>query len=312
MNESTQTRGRIDRVATAACLGALCCWSLGPIFIAYLTGYVDSRTQNALRYSVACLFWLPVLMHFMRAGRFDKRTWRRAALPSVANVAMQSLWATVFYYVGPAFAVLLTKTSVLWVATFSLVLFADERPLARSWRFWGGMTLALAGVFGVLYFREDFAATRTATGIVMALVCAFMWGLYTISVKVAFRQIDSRIGFAVISIYTVVGLWLVALLFGEPAQCRAMPLSGWAAVVISGITAIALGHVFYYTAIKRIGATIPSLVILVQPLVVFSVSSVVFRERLNGLQLLFGVVLLGGAALSVWAQEHLKNPSEGP
>ncbi len=77
-------------------------------------------------------------------------------------------------------------------------------------------------------------------------------------------------------------------------------------MVVSGITAIALGHVFFYTAIKRIGATIPSLVILGQPLVVFSISSVVFHERLNGLQLLFGLFLLGGAALSVWAQEHIR------
>jgi len=298
-------------VATAACLGALCCWSLGPIFIAQLTGHVDSWTQNALRYSVACLFWLPALVYFMRTGRFDKRTWRLAALPAVANVAMQSLWAATFYYVGPAFAVLLSKTSVLWVAGFSLILFADERPLARSGRFWGGMALALTGVFGVLYFKEDFTASHMATGVLIALVCAFMWGIYTVSVKVAFREIDSRIGFGVISIYTVIGLWLVALPFGKPAQCASMPLSGWLVVVVSGITGIALGHVFYYTTIKRIGATIPSLVILAQPLVVFSISSVAFRERLNGLQLLFGLVLLGGAALSVWAQEHLRRPVKG-
>lgn len=310
LSESTKTGGKIDMVATAACLGALCCWALGPIFIAQLTEYVDARTQNALRYTVACLFWLPVLMHFMRAGRFDKQTWRRAALPTVANVGMQSLWAATFYYVGPAFAVLLSKTSVLWVAAFSLVLFVEERPLVRSGRFWGGMALALTGVFGVLYFKDDFAATRTATGVLIALACAFMWGLYTISVKFAFRDIDSRMGFAVISIYTVIGLWVVAVFFGRPAQCLEMPVSGWLLVIVSGITAIALGHVFYYTAIKRIGATIPSLVILTQPLVVFSISSVVFRERLNGLQLLFGLVLLGGAALSVWAQEHLRRPPQ--
>jgi len=299
-------RGRIDMVATAACLGTLCCWSLGPLFIEQLTGYVDSRTQNALRYTVACLFWLPVLLHFMRVGKFDKRTWRLALIPVGANVVMQSLWATIFYYVGPAFAVLLSKTSVLWVATFSLVVFADERPLIRSRRFWLGLTLSLVGVLGVLRFKEGFAAPQNVKGVIIALVCAFMWGVYAISVKISFREIDSRCGFAVLSIYTTVALWIVALLFGAPAASWNMPLSGWFAVVISGITAIALGHVFFYTAIKRIGATIPSLVILAQPLVVFSISSVVFHERLNGLQLLFGLFLLGGAALSVWAQEHVK------
>ncbi len=262
MSESTQKGSRIDMVATAACLGTLCCWSLGPIFIEQLTGYVDSHTQNALRYTVACLFWLPVLLYFMRVGKFNRRTWRLAIVPTLANVTMQSLWAIIFYYVGPAFAVLLSKTSVLWVAAFSLVLFADERPLIRSGRFWSGLTLSIIGVLGVLYFKEDFAASQTLTGIVLALVCAFMWGLYAISVKISLKEIDSRCGFGVISIYTMLALWAGALLFGKPAECLKMPFSGWIAVVVSGVTAIALGHVFFYTAIKRIGATIPTLVIL--------------------------------------------------
>ena len=311
MNRWTERRKRLDMVATGACLGTLCCWSLGPIFIEQLTRYVDSRTQNALRYSVAFLFWLPVLLHFMHAGKFDKRTWRLALVPAAANVTMQSLWAIIFYYIGPAFATLLSKTSVIWVTTFSLILFADERPLIRSRRFWVGLVLSAAGVLGILLFKEDFAARQTRTGIILALICAFMWGLYALSVKVRLKSVDSRCGFAVISIYTTAVLWIVALVSGRPAECLNMPLSGWVAVVVSGITAIALGHVFFYTAIKRIGATIPSLVILAQPLVVFSLSSVFFHERLNGFQLLFGLILLSGAALSIWAQEHVrKGPTE--
>lgn len=305
MSES-KTDGKIDTVATAACLGALCCWSIGPIFIAYLTGYVDSWTQNMLRYSVACLFWLPFLLYFIRRKRFDHRTWYRAVLPSLANVAMQSVWAAAFYYIGPAFLVLLSKTSILWVAGFSLAFFVEERPLVGSRRFWTGLALSVCGVFGVLYFKQDFSAAATQTGIVIALVTAFMWSVYTISVKIAFRKTDARSGFAVISLYTVVGLWVAAFVRGDPGQALALGMAGWAAVVFSGITAIALGHVFFYTAIQRIGATIPMLVILAQPLVVFSISSVVFRERLTGLQMLFGVLLLAGSGLSVWAQQDLR------
>jgi len=221
-------------------------------------------------------------------------------------VTMQSLWAATFYYIGPAFTVLLSKTSVLWVAAFSLIFFIDERALARSWRFWVGLALSVTGVFGVLYFKDDFGTARTTTGIIISLLCAFMWASYAISVKISLKGIDSRIGFAVISIYTVIGLWIAAALRGKPSECLAMGPGGWAAVVFSAITAIALGHVFFYAAIKRIGATIPTLIILAQPLAVFSLSSIVRHERLNSLQILFGLLLLGGAALSVWAQGHLR------
>jgi len=296
----------MDMVATAAALGALVCWSLGPLFIKYLSGCMDSWTQNAVRYSVACLFWLPFLVHTTARGSFAKRTWRRALLPSVANIAMQSLWAAGFYYIGPAFMAMLSKTSILWVAGFSLIVFPEERPLMRSGRFWLGFLLSLAGLVGVIAFKDDFAATGTLTGIVIALGQAFMWGVYTISVRIAFQDIDPRASFSVMSVYAAVGLSVCAFVFGQPSQVLHLDARAWMAVLISAVTAIALGHVFYYTAIRRIGATIPMLVILAQPFVVFSLSSILFHERLNGVQLLFGGVLLGGSALSVWAQQHLR------
>jgi drug/metabolite transporter (DMT)-like permease len=299
--------GRIDTAATAATLGALVCWSMGPIFIADLARYIDSWTQNALRYTVACLFWLPLLVHFIRTERFDRRTWKLAIPPTVANVMTQSLWAATFYYVAPAFATLLAQTSVLWVATFSLLFFADERPLAGSLRFWGGLILSGAGVFGVLYFKEDFGTHAITMGVLMALGWAFTWGLYAIMVKITMKSIDSRTGFAVISIYTTVALWAAMLLFGKPAQSLGMEPWPWTIVVVSGIVSIALGHVLYYAAIKRIGATIPLLVNLAQPIIVLGMSSVIFGERFNLPQLLSGLVLLLGAGLSIWAQGHLKS-----
>ena len=296
---------KFDISATFACLGTLSFWAVGPIFIKYLTGYVDSWTQNLLRYSVACLFWLPFLLFAIKRKRIETKVWRKAILPAAANIVMQSLWAGGFYYVGPAFMVLLTKSSIVWVAGFSFVLFADERALVRSKRFWLGLALSAIGVVGVMYYKEDFAATKTITGIIIALACAFTWAIYTVSAKIAFKDTDSRHGFSVISIYTVAGLCVFALLFGSVEECVTMGAWQWACVVISGVTAIALGHVLYYAAIKRIGATIPALVILVQPFIVLAISNIIFGESLNAIQLLFGVLLLTGSALALWAQQHL-------
>lgn len=305
MNKQSNVR-KFDVSATFACLGVLACWSLGPIFIEYLTGYVDSYTQNLLRYSVACLFWLPFLFLSAKSKRLDRRVWRRALVPAAPNIVMQSLWAAAFYYLAPAFLVLLSKTSVLWIAGFSLIFFQEERPLVRSGRFWFGLTLSVIGVVGVLYFKKDFEVAGTVTGIIIALATAFMWGIYTISAKIAFVDINSREGFSVISIYTVAGLFLVAVLFGRPIESFGLGLYQWGAVIFSGITAIALGHVMYYIAIKRIGATIPMLVILAQPFSVFAISRIVFGETLNNLQLILGVVLIVGSAFSIWAQQHLQ------
>jgi len=301
--------GKLDVSATFACAGTLAFWSLGPIFIKYLTGSLDSWTQNLLRYSAACLFWLPFLLLSIKNKRFDTRTWRRAALPAALNVTMQSLWVAGFYYIGPAFMALLGKTTVIWIVGFSFVLFPDERALVKSKRFWLGLALSVTGVVGVICFKKDFALTGTLTGVVMALVSAFMWGVYTVSARSAFRDIDSRSGFSVMSMYTVAGLCVLALLFGRVGDCVSMDIKSWAVVVFSGVTCIGLAHVLYYAAMRRIGATIPALVVLVQPFAVLAVSRVIFEESLNVFQLAFGLVLLAGSGCAIWSQQHLKRDS---
>jgi len=296
---------RFDPAATLACVGTLCCWSLGPIFIKYLSGYVDSWTQNLLRYSVACSFWLPFLVVNIKRKQIDAKLWRKALLPATANVAMQSLWTAGFYYVGAAFMTLLTQSSFVWIAGFSLAFFADERGLTKSKRFWLGLVLSVTGVVGVIYYNENFNTSGTITGITIALASAFMWAVYALSVRIAFRDTDSRTGFSIISIYTTAGLLVLVIIFGRIGQCLKMGAWPWLSVIISGVTAIALGHVLYYAAMKRIGATIPSLVILSQPFTVLAISNIVFGESMSALQLLFGCVLLAGAAFAIWAQQHL-------
>jgi uncharacterized membrane protein len=61
---------------------------------------------------------------------------------------------------------------------------------------------------------------KAAGKVVLAatLACAFMWTLYTVAIKVSFKQTDSRIGFSIMSICTVAGLCVLALVFDAPAQ----------------------------------------------------------------------------------------------
>jgi drug/metabolite transporter (DMT)-like permease len=293
---------------TAAVLGALVCFSVGPIFIKYLTGYVDLWTQNVLRYLAACLFWLPFLLWSLHTRRLDHRVWKRALLPACANVILQTFWAAAFYHIDPALMDLLVKSSVIWIAGFSIIFFADERGLVRSRRFWFGMALSTVGVAGVLIGRADFGSHKSTIGTIMALAAAFFWALYTVFVRTAFRDIDSRIGFGAISIYTVAGLGVLAAMFGDVGRSLAMPAWPWACVVISAVLSIALSHVLYYAAMRRIGATIPSLVLLTTPFAVLAISHAVFGESLSRVQLAFGMVLLAGGALAIWSREHLRQP----
>ena len=204
MNENSNN-SKIDITATFECLGTLLFWTLGPIFITYLAEYIDSYTQNFLRYLIACIFLLPYLIYSIRKNQFDKSIWLKALFPAAANVTMQSLYAAGFYCISPGFLILLLKLNVVWTALFSLFFFHDERPLAKSKRFWFGMILSVAGVIGVMCFKKDFAQIKTLTGIFLAIGASLAFAVYAISAKIFFKKNDSRQAFSVTSIYTTLG-----------------------------------------------------------------------------------------------------------
>ena len=165
------------------------------------------------------------------------------------------------------------------------------------------------GLIGVIFFSPAFTLSYTIIGIAITLLYGLLWGFYAVAVKVAFRGIDSRIGFSVVSIYTVVALFILTMFMGQPSKCLEMSFGGWNAVVISGVTGIALGHVFYYISIRRLGATTPSLVQLAQPFIVVVISYFIFGERLSVPQLVFGVVLVAGSAMAILAKRDADSPT---
>jgi drug/metabolite transporter (DMT)-like permease len=143
----------------------------------------------------------------------------------------------------------------------------------------------------------------TLVGTFIMLVYGFIWGIYAVLVKIYFRGIDSRIGFSVVSIYTVIALFILILFKGNPAQCLNMPIGGWASIIISGILGIAVGHVTYYISIRRLGPMTPSLIQLVQPFIVIVFSYFIFCESLSIPQMIFGIVLISGSAMAITAEK---------
>jgi len=302
-------KGRIDVKGTAGLLGVVVCWSIGPILIKTLTFHVDAWTQNALRYLVSCAFWLPYLIYAQRTGKITKSVWRKALPVVAANLFMQTCWAAGFYYVSATFHNLMAKSTLIWVPLASVIFFPEERRLFKSPLLWAGMALSVAGVIGIIVASDAFEVKATGLGVIIVTAATIAWAVYTVTIKKYLGDIDARIGFGVVSIYSSIGFAGLMFLFGEPAKCLAMPLDMWTAVVVSSILAIAISHSLYYMTINRIGATIPALTLLSTPFVVAVLARIFLKEALTSTQWAWGSVLIAGAACTVMAQSVLRKNS---
>ena len=299
--------GGIDLAGSLALLATSVNFVGVPLIVRFLTGYLDTWTQNALRYAIAFAVWAPFLL--MRRRQISRTIWKKALIPTALNLLQQILFTTGFYYIEPAFMSLLAKTSLIWIMIFAMIVFPDERRLLRNGFFWAGVPLCVAGAAGVMVLQEGFSAGGTTVGVVLALACALSWGAYTVSARYFLTDFDSRTAFSVLAVYTTGALVVLAVLFGEPLGALRMPARGWAGIIASGLIGIAVGHVFYYVAIKRIGATISALFLLITPLGVYAVSARAFGETMSLMQWIFGLVLLAGAALVLWSQKSLRRAS---
>lgn len=310
-------------------------WASSPLFLKYFVNFIDAWTSNGWRYAIAALFWLPVLLRTrgnrdsLARGRLvvaertpraganiaaadspDAGLWRAAIWPSVFNVLGQVAFAWVLYLdIDPGLLTFLLRVQIVSVTIGAFVLFPDERALLRTGGYWSGTLLVIVGSFGAIFLGQERPAGASAWGILSGVVSGALFGCYAVAVRKCMRPYSSMKSFAAISVYTSAALIVLMLLFGERAGGRAFDLSSWQWVmlVISALAGIALGHVFYYASIARLGVSVASGVLLLQPFMTAAASWLFFDEQLTAAQWIAGSVGVAGAGIVLRVQNRLRS-----
>jgi drug/metabolite transporter (DMT)-like permease len=77
----------------------------------------------------------------------------------------------------------------------------------------------------------------------------------------------------------------------------ALPPSIWIATAYSGLIALVASNLFWNIAIKHIGSTQVSVYANLAPVFVIILSAIIFKEVLNGWQLIGSLIILAGVVL---------------
>jgi drug/metabolite transporter (DMT)-like permease len=294
-----------DATGLALLLATLLGWSSVLLFLKHLTGVIDSWTANGWRYGISALLWLPLLLYKTGRGTLPPGIWRRALPPAAFNIAGQICFGMAPYYIDPGLAAFLLRVSIVSSLAGAFTLFADERALLRSGLFWCGLVLVAVGASGTILFRVSPIGGATAAGIGLALGAGISYGLYGVSVRYWMRGIDSMTSFAAIALYTAIGMVSLMLWKG---QSRGMDVLGlrafdWVMLIASALVGIAIAHVFYYSAINRLGVAVANAILQAAPFLTAVGSMLVFGEILTGRQWVSGAVLLAGAIILLRAEQ---------
>ena len=300
-------------------------WSSVPLFLRHFAEQIDAWTSNGWRYGFSAVVWLPVLVVASMRDRLPRGLWRAALVPSIANAAGQVCFTWAHYRIDPGLLTFGLRSQLLFVAIGAWIMFPRERAIIRTPAYLLGACLLIIGIAAVLVTDGGshpngeatvIAQRATATGATWGTVAAHMQGVllavgsgllfacYGLAVRKYMEGIHSVIAFAAICQYTAAAMIALMFLFGTRGGLDVLNMSRdqvtW--LLLSAVIGIAIGHVFYYISIARLGVAVSAGVLQLQPFIVALVSMAMFGETLGPWQWAGGCVAVAGAILMLAVQ----------
>ncbi len=308
-------------------------WSSVPLFLRDFAREIDAWTANGWRYGFSALLWLPAIAIFTRRATLPPGIWRAAIVPSLFNVAGQACFAWVPYFIKPGLMTFGLRTQILFVAVGAYLLFPSERRVLRSGVFLFAIVSVFAGAVGTMLLAPPDAASDAAVAVpelfgrtlthvqatyfggFLAVLSGALFAGYALAIRRYMHGVNPVAAFATICQYTGAAMVVLMLILAPRAGADLLELSHdrIALVALSAIVGIALGHVFYYISIARLGVALSSGIVQLQPIIVAVASTYFFQtrfqEHLTQSQWLCGFAAVGGAVLMLLAQRRINDPA---
>lgn len=287
-------------------------WSSVPLFLRHFAESIDAWTSNGWRYGFAALLWAPAFALAMRRADTRGRLLRMALIPSVFNAAGQVCFTWAHYMIDPGLLTFALRFQIVFVAVGAFAMFPSERAVVRAPLYIVGFALVLLGGTGAGLLGDEPLRGANAAGFMLAVLSGALFAAYALSVRKCMHGTHPITAFAAISVYTAGVMLLLMLAFGRRAGLDAIDLPGeqFALLVLSALIGIALGHVFYYISIARLGVAVASGVIQLQPFVVGVGSFFLFNEALHARQWASGCAAVMGALLMLETQRRISGAAK--
>jgi drug/metabolite transporter (DMT)-like permease len=291
--------------AFAALGTAILFWSSVPLLLKYFTHLLDAWTVNGLRYTFAALFWLPFVLRHRRNVPPGRNIWRDAIPPAACHAVGQVLFGLTPYFNDATVINFVSRVSFLFVTLFGFIMLREERPLARDPLFWIGVAGTLAGLVA-MYVGGLGTTTTSARGMLLLVVTAAFWGLYSVLVRKFMSVYTARLAFGAVSLYAAPCLLALMFAAGNWKPVLHLDAGRWFLIWGSAIAGIALGHVLFYRAIHALGPIASEGSLLLIPFVTSVLAFFALDERLGRLQWIGGFVLVFGCLFVVLAKTRFE------
>ena len=279
-------------------------WAFTPISIAWIKEDFSLIFQVWLRYlSAALMLWSILLTK--KSFRKDLQSFRlekfyfftRISAIALCTLMFQILYTRCFFLIPPGFGILLYQSQVIFSVLLGILFLKSERDLIRQPGTLAGIMIAIVGACLAIIFQSQGFSVVLNRGILFALSGAVFWALVGLELKI---WIEGRLTplFTVTIVFTLVSIFLLPAVFLSSQNIIGNPgMLKWLVLVVSGLLGIGGGQALYYYLLPKLGIITASSTQLLVPFLTGVFSFLLFGEKITLLQLIGGLLLLGGCQM---------------
>lgn len=262
----------------------------------YVLGVMPPGVYASTRYLLAAVTLMAVLA--WRQGLKPPR--RQDLLPLIGFgllgvTMMQLLWTNALSLTAASKGAILVAVSPIWAMLITSL--RGQRPSLQAWI---GVVLSFSGVF--LVINNSITAITVGGGSLIGdllfLTVAFCWACYSVFAPPYLARLGALYVSAWSMLFGAIALAPAMLLGWSEVDWPSIGVGHWSAFLYTAILAGALGYLFWYEGIARLG--VARSVIYSYLIPVFALLSAVtfLGEHVSMIQLIGAAVVIGGLILT--------------
>lgn len=208
-----------------------------------------------------------------------------------------TLWSTGIMISGPTMPTLLGNTTPLWVGLAVMLIYKEKHPKL----FWIGLLIALGGA-AVIMGRDALFEGSLDLGAMLGLISAIFYSAYFLALQRARDFTDSLTSLWIVSFFGGLVPLLASLVLGH--QLTGYPPQTVLIFVIMGVVIQVLAWLLVTYAQGHIPASVVSPTLLGQPVLTAIFAVPLLGERLDLIDILGGMAVLGGVLLVHFSKQN--------
>ena len=284
---------RRGSVADAMLLVTVCLWALNFTASKYiLDNGFKPLTYSAIRYSLAALIFLAIVLPLERSLRIERRDLPLVALAIVLLFGNQLGFVFALDLSSATTVALLFGTLPIFTALIARAVGIEQ--LSR--RFWIAAALSFGGVAFVTAGSGE-SISGNVWGDVLALIGAATWAGYSVALAPLMRRYSPFRLSAIFLMGAAVALVVTAAPQLEDQRLD-LPAGVWLTFAYAVIGPLVITNLLWFTAIDRVGPSRASLFANLQPFLAAVIALLLLNESLTRLQFAGGLLIAAGIVFS--------------